>query len=243
MTGRVFERIPYVVKVEFRTASSFLVAYSINLSRGGIFLETDHPAVIGDRIALEFTVPGLGPIQVTGRVAWQRAAGQPAGQPDGPAGFGIQFEDIDEELGQIIDGLIATFKGVRIMVLCAREQDGPLLTRLIRSVIATAEVTSSADFRRAAAMLTDDVDLAIIEVDIYTDIALDLVRQAKARTPPIPVIALASHETLRVQARRAGADETIPNPPAFHDFQRLLVRALSRPVRIGEPPRPLPGLS
>ena len=64
MTGRAFQRIPYVVKVEFRTPSSFLVAYSINLSRGGIFLETEHPAAIGDSIALEFAVPGLWPIQV-----------------------------------------------------------------------------------------------------------------------------------------------------------------------------------
>jgi uncharacterized protein (TIGR02266 family) len=238
MTGRAFQRIPYVVKVEFRTPSSFLVAYSINLSRGGIFLETEHPAAIGDSIALEFAVPGLGPIQVTGRVAWQRPAGQ-----DGPPGLGIQFQDIDEELGRVIDGLIATFKGVRVLVLCARDQDGPLLTRLIRSVVATADVTASSDFRQAAAQLTDDMDLAIIEVDIYTDIALDLVRRAKARTPPIPVIALASHETLRVQARRAGADEVIQNPPAFQEFQRILVRALGRPVRVGEPPRPLPGVS
>jgi uncharacterized protein (TIGR02266 family) len=238
MTGRAFQRIPYVVKVEFRTASSFLVAYSINLSRGGIFLETEHPAAIGDAIALEFTVPGLGPIQVTGRVAWQRPPGL-----DGPAGVGIQFQDVDENLGRIIDGLIATFKGVRVLVLCARDQDGPLLTRLIRSVVATADVTASSDFRQAANQLTDDMDLAIIEVDIYTDIALDLVRRAKARTPPIPVIALASHETLRVQARRAGADEVISNPPAFQEFQRILVRALGRPVRVGEPPRPLPGVS
>lgn len=239
MTGRVFQRIPYVVKVEFRTPSSFLVAYSINLSRGGIFLETEHTAAIGDRIALEFTVPGLGPIQVTGRVAWQR----PAGQGDAPPGLGIQFQDIDEELGQVIDRLIASFSGLRVLVLCARDQDGPLLTRLVRSVMATAEVTASTDFRRAGALLTDEIDLAIIEVDIYTDIALDLVRQAKARTPPIPVIALASHENLRVQARRAGCDETIQNPPAFQDFQRILVRALGRPVRVGEPPRPLPGVS
>src|SRR5690606_20524940 len=141
------------------------------------------------------------------------------------------------------DRLIADFRGVRVLALCARDQDGPLLTRLIRSVITTAEVTASPDFRRAIALLTEEVDLAIIEVDIYTDIALDLIRKAKARTPPVPVIALASHENLRVQARRAGADETIQNPPAFQEFQRILVRALGRPVRVGQPPRPLPGVS
>lgn len=239
MTGRAFKRIPYVVKVEFRTASSFLVAYSMNLSRGGMFLETPHAAKIGDELALELAVPGIGPVQVKGRVAWRR---QP-GQGDGPAGVGVQFQGVDAELGQIIDGLIASFKGLRVLVLCAREQDGPLLTRLIRSVVATADVTASFDFRRASELVSNEVDLAVVEVDIYTDLALALIRQAKTLAPPIPVIALASHESFRIQARRAGADELIQNPPAFQEFQKVLVRALGRPVRVTEPPPPLPGVS
>lgn len=239
MTGRAFKRIPYVVKVEFRTASSFLVAYSINLSRGGIFLETEQAAKIGDEVALEFAVPGIGAIQVTGRVAWQR----PPGRTDGPPGIGVQFQGLDGELGQIIDGLIASFKGLRVLVLCAREQDGPLLTRLIRSVVATADVTTSSDFRRAPELVGNHVDLAVVEVDIYTDLALGLIRQAKTLAPPIPVIALASHESFRVQARRAGADELIQNPPAFQEFQKVMVRALGRPVRVSEPPPRLPGVS
>ncbi|ACY17080.1 TIGR02266 family protein [Haliangium ochraceum] len=239
MSDRAFQRIPYAAKVEFRTASSFLVAYSMNLSRGGIFLETDQLARVGETIQLEFAVPGVGPIQLTGRVAWQREPGS----KDGPCGIGVKFEDIDEEIGQLIDVLIAEFRGVRVAVLCAREEDGPVLTRLIRSVVGTAEVVSSPDFRRAEELLTDAIDLAIIEADIYTDIALDVIRRAKARTPPIPVIALASHPDLRVQATRAGADESIQSPPAFQDFRRILVRAMGRPLRVGTPPRPLPGLS
>ena len=31
--------MPYSVQVEFRTPSSFLVAYSVNLSRGGLWVD------------------------------------------------------------------------------------------------------------------------------------------------------------------------------------------------------------
>ncbi|GAB4532451.1 MAG: hypothetical protein Tsb0020_48560 [Haliangiales bacterium] len=239
MTGRAFQRVPYTVRVEFRTASSFLVAYSVNLSRGGIFLETDHDAAVGDSITLEFTVPGLGPIKAMGRVAWRREPGN----KEGPSGLGVKFERIEDELGQVIDKLITGFERLQVLVLCAREQDGPLLARLVRSVLGTADITSSSDFRQASALLTGSTDLAIIEVDIYTDIGLDLIRQAKARTPSIPVIALASHQRLQSQARMAGADEFTPNPPPVQSFQTLLVRALGRPLRVAKPPPRLPGVS
>ena len=52
--------MPYTVQVEFRTASSFLVTYSVNLSRGGLFLETDAPIPAGSGISLDLVVPGHG---------------------------------------------------------------------------------------------------------------------------------------------------------------------------------------
>ena len=52
--------MPYTVQVEFRTASSFLVAYSVNLSRGGLFLETEADVPTGAAMTLDFTVPNAG---------------------------------------------------------------------------------------------------------------------------------------------------------------------------------------
>ena len=49
MTDRDQARMPYTVQVEFRTPSSFLVAYSVNLSRGGLFIETDADIPTGGR--------------------------------------------------------------------------------------------------------------------------------------------------------------------------------------------------
>jgi len=57
MSEREHQRIPYAVEVEFRTASSFLVAYSVNVSRGGLFLETEHEVPVGAQITLRLAVP------------------------------------------------------------------------------------------------------------------------------------------------------------------------------------------
>ena len=84
MSDREYERIPYSMQVEFRTASSFLVAYSVNLSRGGMFIETDSEVPTGVLLALDLQVPGAGLLQLVGLVAWRRGVDS----PDGPAGLG-----------------------------------------------------------------------------------------------------------------------------------------------------------
>lgn len=232
MHGREFQRIPYVVQVEFRTASSFLVAYTVNLSRGGLFIETEHPVQIGSELPLQLAVPGHGPIALTGRVAWHR----PVADEDGPAGMGVEFLDPGEDLGQVIDRLITQFKGLNVLLLAARTQEQSAITRLVRSVLSTANVIASNDFAKGRSMLDGGIDIAIVELDIYTDLALDLIHAARTHPSPIPVLALANQDELRRQARAAGADEVTRKLPPFDEFQRLLVRALGRPLRIrGEP--------
>src|SRR5262249_53388076 len=161
MSEREFPRVPYVVEVEFRTASSFLVAYSVNLSRGGLFLETEADVPIGSHIGLKFAVPGAGALDLTGRVAWRRGRES----PDRPPGLGIEFEDVALQLGGTIDRLVGGYDGISILLLSADRTDRNSLTRLIRSIMSTAEVVSASDAKVAETLLTGDVDLAIIDVD------------------------------------------------------------------------------
>src|SRR5690348_13018707 len=101
MSQREHDRMPYSVRVEFRTASSFLVAYSVNLSRGGLFLETQHDIPTGAPIEVVLDVPGAVPIRLAGIVAWGRAEAS----PEGPPGVGIELQDTNLQLGIVIDGL------------------------------------------------------------------------------------------------------------------------------------------
>ena len=139
--------MPYAVQVEFRTASSFLVAYSVNLSRGGLFLETDADVPTGAGMTLDFAIPSAGTTSLNGIVAWRRVAEDGA---DGPPGIGIEFQDVAPQLGALIDKLVTGFRGVQLLLLSGDRQDRTTLARNIKSIISTAEITQAADANVAA---------------------------------------------------------------------------------------------
>jgi uncharacterized protein (TIGR02266 family) len=221
--------MPYVVQVEFRTASSFLVAYSMNLSRGGMFLETEADIPAGAEMTLNFTVPGAGTTALNGMVAWRRALDESSA---GPPGIGIEFQDVAPVLGQVIDRLVSRFKGVHILLLSGDRQDRTTLARNIKSIIATAEITQAADASVASTLLSGELDLALVDVDFDVDGGIKTIQAAKQQTPPVPTIAITSNAAYRELAVAAGTDELLANPPAFADLQVVLVRALGKPVAI-----------
>ena len=221
--------MPYAVQVEFRTASSFLVAYSINLSRGGLFLETDADIPTGALMTLDLAVPGSGTTAVTGTVMWRRGVEE---VESGPPGLGVEFQDIAPQLGALIDRLVTGFKGVQILLLSGDKQDRTTLARNIKSIISTAEITQAADAAIASSGLAPEIDVAIVDVDFDLEGALSILRAAKQQQPPVPTIALTSNSAYREQAIAAGTDELMPNPPPFNDLQVVLVRALGKPIAI-----------
>ncbi|MBX3161998.1 MAG: TIGR02266 family protein [Deltaproteobacteria bacterium] len=222
--------MPYAVQVEFRTASSFLVAYSVNLSRGGMFIETPSNVPTGAGITVDLAIPGVGPISLNGVVAWRRGEGEVT--PDSPIGVGVEFQDVAPQLGSTIDKLVSAFHGVQILILSGDRQDRTTLARSIKSIIATAEVMQAADANVARTLITGDIDLAVVDVDFDVDGGLATLRLAKQQTPAVPAVALTMNNKLREHARAAGADEVITNPPPFAELQVVLVRALSKPSAV-----------
>lgn len=225
---REHQRVPYAVAVQFRSASSFLIAYSVNLSRGGLFLETHHDLPLGTPLELSFEVPGSGTVGLTGHVAWRRGPES----PEGPAGFGIEFHDISAALSVTIDRLVSDYQGLQILILAQDSKDRTSLSRMVKSIVSSAEILVAADVRVAETLLTDDVDLAVIEIDGDPEGGLAAVRIARGLAAPVPVIAMASTKRLRDHARAAGAEELIGNPPAFEELQVAVVRGLSRPIAV-----------
>jgi uncharacterized protein (TIGR02266 family) len=132
MADRRSPRLPISLEVAYRTAGAFLVSYSINLSKGGIFLETASPQAIGEEVTLRFEVPGVGPLEVVGTVAWVRS-----GSHDGlPDGMGIQFAELDAKYGATIDEMVRGFVGLTVLVIAASPDRLALIGRYVRSIIA-----------------------------------------------------------------------------------------------------------
>lgn len=228
MSEREHGRMPYSVQVEFRTPSSFLVAYSVNLSRGGLFIETDTEIPTGAPITIDFEIPTAGQISLNGTVAWRRGVEV----MDGPPGLGIEFIDVAPQLGAVIDRLVSSFHGVQILVLSADRQDRTTLARSIKSIISTAEVMQAADASVATTLMSSEIDLAVIDLDFDVEGGLSTLRAAKAQEPPVPSVALTANPKLHEYARAAGADELVTNPPPFAELQVVLVRALSKPAAV-----------
>lgn len=229
MNDRRHERVSVALEVEYRSSGAFLVAYTANLSKGGVFIETDHPLPIGKEVLLRFNVPGEGVIEVHGVVAWVQAWAA-----DGkPQGMGIRFEQLDGRHGELIDRVVASFRGLRVIVLATDVSTRTILARAVRSILGAAEVVEAADAEAAEKAFGREADLAVIDLDDTHADGLLTLRLAKASTGrPIPVIATARHEENRARAREFGADELLGNPPSFPELQAAIVRALSRPSKV-----------
>ena len=228
---REHDRVPYGMQVEFRTASSFLVAYSVNLSRGGMFLETDEQLPIGSIVRLQLSIPGATSLKLDGRVTWHRGEND----REGPPGVGVEFLDVSDLAGELIDDLVSGFSGLTILLVCTDASDRSVVTRQIRSVFSAATVIVGNEDRIAQALVEDNVDLVVIDVDADSEAAVRSLRLATDNGPEanrIPTVALAGSERLRLLAHEAGADEVGTNPPQFHEFHKLLIRALGRPSRV-----------
>src|SRR5258706_9739851 len=113
MSDRHHLRLPTRLAVSYRPSGAFLVAYSINLSKGGIFIEAE-PLPVGTDVHLALEVPDVGELDVDGVVAWVRDENS-LGLP---VGMGIQFSNgLDEKHGEAIDALVSTFEGLEILVM------------------------------------------------------------------------------------------------------------------------------
>ncbi len=107
--ARTAPRVEARLRVRFGISPDDLLEhFSINISTGGLFLETSRPLAENSPLFLEFFLPGLPePICCRARVAWVNAAAAPC-KPLLPSGVGVQFLDLPLEKMQQIREYIRT---------------------------------------------------------------------------------------------------------------------------------------
>jgi uncharacterized protein (TIGR02266 family) len=231
MGDRRQPRLPISLEVAYRTAGAFLVSYSINLSKGGIFLESAEPLEPGEHVTLRFDVPGAGELEVAGVVAWVRQ-----GSRDGlPDGMGIQFDELDARYGDVIDEMVRSFVGLTVLVVAASPDRLALIGRYIRSIIA-CEIVEATNAAVAEVALEQIPDLVVVDLDVRPEMGLRCIRSAKSHAATMgqgtPVILLAGDSRVRQAGKDAGADESLATPPSYHELQAAVIRTLSRPATV-----------
>lgn len=92
---RIAPRISARLRVHYGAGSQRLLAdYSVNLSTGGLFIETDAPLPENTPLVLEFFLPTRpARIRCQGRVAWVNEPTHKK-KPTLPPGMGLQFLDL-----------------------------------------------------------------------------------------------------------------------------------------------------
>jgi type IV pilus assembly protein PilZ len=93
--NRQSERLQHELLVAYRTVDGFITDWAVNISRGGIFINTRNPLAVGSIVKLIISLPDAAfPFDLTGKVTRVHAADRQASQV---AGMGLEFVDVDEE--------------------------------------------------------------------------------------------------------------------------------------------------
>ena len=92
---RKSERLQHELLVAYRTVDGFITDWAVNISRGGIFINTRNPLAVGSIVRLIVSLPDAAfPFDLTGRVIRSHPFDPGSNQV---AGMGIEFIDVDAD--------------------------------------------------------------------------------------------------------------------------------------------------
>ena len=96
------ERAPVVVRIEYSTVDALFSDFTRNINEGGIFVETDEPIPLDEKVELKLRLPGSNEfVHVTGRVVRiEPTTATSAG------GIAIEFEQLDANARELINGAV-----------------------------------------------------------------------------------------------------------------------------------------
>lgn len=99
---------PITLKIKFKSGSleQFIERYSVDVSRGGIFIRTKDPLAVGTALKFEFQLQDGAPLlSGDGTVVWNRA-NDPARQSVAP-GMGVRFDKLTPDSERVLSRILA----------------------------------------------------------------------------------------------------------------------------------------
>ncbi|HTN52208.1 MAG TPA: TIGR02266 family protein, partial [Anaeromyxobacter sp.] len=99
------------VRLAYGSLDDFVERHAVNVSRGGIFVQTLDPKPVGTEVSLDITLDsGDQVIRGKGVVRWTAPPSAP-GEPVRAPGMGIKFTELSRESRALIDLMVATRGG------------------------------------------------------------------------------------------------------------------------------------
>ncbi len=111
------DRLQHELLVAYKTVDGFITDWAVNISRGGMFINTRNPLAVGSIVRLIVSLPDAAfPFDLTGRVIRTHAPDQGS---DIIPGMGIEFVDVDEDkkdrLAKFVEKLRAALPDAPLM--------------------------------------------------------------------------------------------------------------------------------
>jgi len=93
--ARRADRLQHELLVAYRTVDGFITDWAVNISRGGLFINSRDPQPVGSTVRLIISLPDTAfPFDLSGKVVRVNEFDNPSNQVPGMA---IEFTDIDDE--------------------------------------------------------------------------------------------------------------------------------------------------
>ncbi|MGA3207234.1 MAG: TIGR02266 family protein [Syntrophales bacterium] len=88
--NRTNKRFETNIDILYRESGAFIKSHTLNISNGGLFIETENPLPIYSVVTLRMRLPDeTEPMEIQGCVVWSNPKGK---NKDFPSGMGIQFK-------------------------------------------------------------------------------------------------------------------------------------------------------
>jgi uncharacterized protein (TIGR02266 family) len=240
----MFPRVDSVLRVSYATLDQLVVAYSTDLSKGGMFLTATELLPVGSALRLEIELPRHGgELSINCRVVYVRD-NDTASRTNKPMGMGIQFLDLREadlaRIGRLIaDQGVGSYdssrplraKPLKVLVVdddhVAREEAArPFRDR-------GDEVESASDGVAAlAACLREAPDVIVSDVQMPRMDGWQLVRIVRSRPElaEVPLVFLTGMrgEDDRLKGYQLGVDDFVPKPSRPEELLARVDRVVKR---------------
>ncbi|HUB06086.1 MAG TPA: TIGR02266 family protein [Myxococcales bacterium] len=241
---RIDPRFPMVLQVAWPQDPGQIADCTENLSRGGLFVQTEVTAEIGEPVRLRLSFPELlAPMEMEAVVAWIRPA-----SPHAPAGLGVRVADKNPGYRAYLERLAQAAAGTlrqrpkrdtpyRMLIV----DDNRLCLEIYQDAVRAAEDLAPGEGRlievrvavrgqQALEMLHErPAELVMTDLNMPGMGGLELIRRVrKLALQPRPAILVVSSFAApddRQEAVQAGADACLSKPAKLVDIAST-VRAL-----------------
>jgi Tfp pilus assembly protein PilZ len=88
------------ITVSYATSNKLFLDHVINISKSGLFIETQKPLIVGDEVLMSFNMQGYDrPIKIKGEIVYANRLG-----------VGVAYKEISPYIAEMIDTLVKRIK-------------------------------------------------------------------------------------------------------------------------------------